>query len=660
MNPPHGKDVARLESFSVSDFIKFSTITGLDMIPVQRMARYRQIHWPFYHQFTVVTTVRILPSVLKPEMFSLQTTEGRNVLLDDLDPAVNGISFRIDRTSKVELEIEDSELVYQANFDRVEILLPGTKPLGGPEARDFELTWCLTRKPGIEPTQFSLCVGDISLFASWVSKLNKHYDLLRNNCWILSTSMSLLTLYHYFQYEFDLASRMELAASRTGGSIRWTVSKFFSGPNRFLNWVVEEEQYRLLGSDESARSRTEIPFLRHPDRAGFGLLLSTCATSSKSPAGFANQPDDVLLLICFRFQLLISDWKTQIEEDPTLKDDFQRFIHEVSSIPSHRRLETLRPDIRRAYTTAMTLVYKNPGLRSNFVGQQVVACIPQYLNYLEGGNHSNDWDLKSFVLFITYSLPFQDELQELIQMDILSVWVRIFHHHHHLTPQSHANFETLLLRFCSQNPTSRQYFLKSNALLYVREMLMRKPQSPFLLTALSFVKKSESVAVLHNRLISCGVLVPLARCLALTDYHNMTIMIENNKGEHLLERSILSYLAQSFNHPFFHISFDICGIIFSCLCALGDDAKKDVVNAGALPGICRLAHPDSHDTNSQGSQHLPYENLLGAIAGIDATCAAKVAKARKRYYRGFKVQTLDAPKPTIWGRLQAMVTPSKT
>jgi hypothetical protein len=137
------------------------------------MARYRQIHWPFYHQFTVVTTARILPSVLKPEVFSLQTTEGRNVLLNDLDPAVNGISFRIDRTSKVKLEIEDSELVYQANFDRVEILLPGTKPLGGPEARDFELTWCLTRKPGIDPTRFSLCVGDTALFASWVSNLNK-------------------------------------------------------------------------------------------------------------------------------------------------------------------------------------------------------------------------------------------------------------------------------------------------------------------------------------------------------------------------------------------------------------------------------------------------------------------------------------------------------
>ncbi|KAF9515624.1 hypothetical protein BS47DRAFT_1360902 [Hydnum rufescens UP504] len=113
---------------------------GLDMIPVQRMARYRQIHWPFYHQFTVVTTVKTPPSALKPEMFSLQTKEGRNVLLDALDPEANGISFRIDRGSRSQLEIESFELASQANFDRIEIILPGTKPLGGPEASDFEVT----------------------------------------------------------------------------------------------------------------------------------------------------------------------------------------------------------------------------------------------------------------------------------------------------------------------------------------------------------------------------------------------------------------------------------------------------------------------------------------------------------------------------------------
>ncbi|KAF9515617.1 hypothetical protein BS47DRAFT_1341783 [Hydnum rufescens UP504] len=89
-------------------------------------------------------------------MFSLQTKEGENVLLDALDPEANGISFRIDRGSRSQLEIEGFELASQANFDRIEIMLPGTKPLGGPEASDFEATWCLTRKPGIEPTRFSL------------------------------------------------------------------------------------------------------------------------------------------------------------------------------------------------------------------------------------------------------------------------------------------------------------------------------------------------------------------------------------------------------------------------------------------------------------------------------------------------------------------------
>ncbi|KAF9515626.1 hypothetical protein BS47DRAFT_773919 [Hydnum rufescens UP504] len=139
-------------------------------------------------------------------------------------------------------------------------------------------------------------------------------------------------------------------------------------------------------------------------------------------------------------------------------------------------------------------------------------------------------------------------------------------------------------------------------------MLMRKPQSPSLLSALLLIKRSESVTEFQNRLISCGVLVPLARCLALTNFHDKTMydvleifysLIEHNKAEHLLERPILSYLTQSFNHPFSRISFGVCGIIFTSLCALGDDAKKEVVNAGALPGLCRLAHPGSYNTNYQ-------------------------------------------------------------
>ncbi|KAF9515611.1 hypothetical protein BS47DRAFT_772646 [Hydnum rufescens UP504] len=79
------------------------------MIPVQRM---------------------IPPSALKPVMFSLQKKEGRNVLLDDLDPAMNGISFRIDYGSGSQLDIEGFEVTSQGNFDGVEIILPETKPLG--------------------------------------------------------------------------------------------------------------------------------------------------------------------------------------------------------------------------------------------------------------------------------------------------------------------------------------------------------------------------------------------------------------------------------------------------------------------------------------------------------------------------------------------------
>ncbi|KAF9515610.1 hypothetical protein BS47DRAFT_1341772 [Hydnum rufescens UP504] len=419
--------------------------------------------------------------------------------------------------------------------------------------------------------------------------------------------------------------------------------------------------------------------------------------------GFSNQPDAVFFFICFRVALLIAEWTTQIEEDPSLRDNFHPLIEEFSSIPLHHSLETLTPDLRESYTTTMTVVYsssvtlegvyRHPGLRTEFVGRQVIAWIPQCISYLERGNHSNESDLKGFLLLISFLLRFQAELQELIRMDALSVLVRIFHRHHDLTSQIRDNFEVVLLQFCSHNPTSREYFLKSDALLYVRDRLMRKPQSSFLLTALYVMDKSECVSEFHDRLISCGVLVPLARCLALTNFHDKSMynvtsifssIVEHNKGEHLLERPILSYLTQLFNHPyvvalnclwyltlalnilrFSRLSFVICGIIFFRLCALGDDAKKEVVNAGALPGLCRLAHPGSHDTDelfsSEGSEHwhVPFEDLLVAIAGIDASCAAKVAEVRKHYYRSFKVQTLNAPRPTIWGEAQAMMTRSK-
>jgi hypothetical protein len=47
-------------------------------------------------------------------MFSLQTKEGKNVLLDALDPEENGISFRIDRGSGSQSEIEGFEPYMEA------------------------------------------------------------------------------------------------------------------------------------------------------------------------------------------------------------------------------------------------------------------------------------------------------------------------------------------------------------------------------------------------------------------------------------------------------------------------------------------------------------------------------------------------------------------
>jgi len=175
----------------------------------------------------------------------------------------------------------------------------------------------------------------------------------------------------------------------------------------------------------------------------------------------------------------------EIEEDPSLRDDFHQFIDEFSSIPSHR---TLRPDISAAYRTTMTSVYSasvsfdgvytNPGLRTESVGKKFVRAIPQYIDYMKRGDYSNDSDLQGILPLVANVVRFQEELQELIRVDILSVLVRIFRDQHRLAPLTRGNFHAVLLRFCSHNPASREYFLKSDALLCVRDMLMRKWVSP--------------------------------------------------------------------------------------------------------------------------------------------------------------------------------------
>ncbi|KAF9515612.1 hypothetical protein BS47DRAFT_771794 [Hydnum rufescens UP504] len=52
----------------------------------------------------------------------------------------------------------------------------------------------------------------------------------------------------------------------------------------------------------------------------------------------------------------MTQWRTQIEEDPSLRDDFHRFNDEFSSPPSHR---TLRLDIRAGYMVIMASVYSS-------------------------------------------------------------------------------------------------------------------------------------------------------------------------------------------------------------------------------------------------------------------------------------------------------------
>ncbi|KAF9510453.1 hypothetical protein BS47DRAFT_1395988 [Hydnum rufescens UP504] len=124
-------DRGRVRPFTVPEFQAFAKETGLNTIAVQQMTRYRRLRWPFYHQFTVITTVKILPSALEARMFSLPTLEGRNVLLEDLDPAVNGISFRIDRGRRSEWgEGIFEPSTHQKCDDTLEIIRPGAKPWG--------------------------------------------------------------------------------------------------------------------------------------------------------------------------------------------------------------------------------------------------------------------------------------------------------------------------------------------------------------------------------------------------------------------------------------------------------------------------------------------------------------------------------------------------
>ncbi|KAF9504867.1 hypothetical protein BS47DRAFT_601564 [Hydnum rufescens UP504] len=248
-----------------------------------------------------------------------------------------------------------------------------------------------------------------------------------------------------------------------------------------------------------------------------------------------------------------------------MRDDFHRFIEEFSAIGSHRSLMALRPGIRHAHTLAMTCIYASSswtpadsGLYAESIGTHLIPCISKYVEYLNKGNLPNDGDLQGILRLVIQLMSFQRELEEKINLDILSALLKVFRYERHLTSQSLELFGVIFMRFFSHNSVSRQYFLKRKALAYVKDVLVSKSRPPFLLAGLAFLLLLESVVDFLNQLISCDVFLPLARCLALTNYYNKqmyTILvifikaIEHNQGEHLMPRRTLSYLAQSLNHP---------------------------------------------------------------------------------------------------------------
>ena len=250
-------------------------------MPIQQMTRYRRIHRPFDYQFTVVTTVKFHRSDLKSEMFFLRTVDGRRVLLDDLDTAANGISFKIDRGSRCSLGAKQMVgFGSEANFDNIEIIRPGTKPLGGPVASDFEVIWRVARKPGLYPSRFSLLVEDIFERITRIYKVQyfTHFSLhlinvpcygaknhnLLTNYWVLSTSSSCLNLHDYFQYEFDREAQTKVAEMWvTHVPIRRRVSKILSGANGSIHQLPLANHRRAdaVEQQESSNTRSKIPFL---------------------------------------------------------------------------------------------------------------------------------------------------------------------------------------------------------------------------------------------------------------------------------------------------------------------------------------------------------------------------------------------------------------
>jgi hypothetical protein len=148
-------------------------------------------------------------------------------------------------------------------------------------------------------------------------------------------------------------------------------------------------------------------------------------------------------------------------------------------------------------------------------------CLLSLMWYASRTNFTNLFGSISFLFWLGFFVISSTSIHTIFVQSLIS-------RSSHLAPLARGNFEGVLLRFCSHNPWFRKYFLKSDALLHVRDILMRqwgsmsmvdsrycphtlslhRPQSLILFVGLSVLQQSENAAKPCNRLISCGVRSP--------------------------------------------------------------------------------------------------------------------------------------------------------
>ncbi|KAF9510454.1 hypothetical protein BS47DRAFT_1395989 [Hydnum rufescens UP504] len=324
-------------------------------------------------------------------------------------------------------------------------------------------------------------------------------------------------------------------------------------------------------------------------------------------------------------------------------------------------------------------VLTNSGLYTESIRKHFIPCISQYMKYFEVGDFSDNAYFRAILHIAVPLVSFRDELEELIRVDvdILSVLVGVFRRERHLTPETWRDFELLLFQFCRQNPVSRKYFLKSDALLHSKQSIPSWcAVSPYsvreryhISRPINFLWYSNPTGQILRIVVSSPASHPvvcLTSAIAFRDSHDGMIYvvigiflsaIDHNKGENLLEGPILSYLGQSLNHPFSPSSLHQCGKIFLSLCSLGDHAKRKIIESGALPGLCRLGHRDSYDgVNYDEEERMRFVNALADMVHLGPPYAAVIASAQRQYGRKSKVQTFHVPRRTIWERTRAIAS----